>query len=123
MGDKYKKELGAHGEELAALFLQRQGMKILCRNYTIRGGEIDIIAQDGDTCVFCEVKTRTSQKFGTGAEAVDYKKQQALLRTAQVYAAKHRITQRPMRFDVVDIFLGKDGNHKLNYIKNAEFSV
>ena len=123
MEDNYKKWLGRQGEELAALFLQRQGMKILCRNYTIRGGELDIIALDGQTYVFCEVKTRTSQKFGAGVEAIDRKKQQALLRTAQVYAAKQGILEKPMRFDVVDILLGKDGKHKLSYIKNAELCI
>ncbi len=123
MENKYRKELGRHGEELAARFLQRQGMKILCRNYTIRGGELDLVAKDGDTYVFCEVKTRAGQKFGTGLEAIDDKKRRALLRTAQVYATREGISDQSMRFDVVDIFLDKDGNYKVDYIKNAELSV
>ena len=123
MSSRDNKAVGRHGEELAALFLQRQGMKILCRNYTIRGGELDIVAKDGQTYVFCEVKARRGHSFGTGAEAVDTKKQRALLRTAEIYAAKHGILEQPMRFDVVDIFLGEDGHHKLKYIKGAELCV
>ena len=66
-----EQRLGELGERLAAEYVQKKGMRILEHNYRIRGGEIDLIAQDGREVVFIEVKTRASREFGRGVEAVD----------------------------------------------------
>ena len=76
-----EQRLGELGERLAAEYVQKKGMRILEHNYRIRGGEIDLIAQDGREVVFIEVKTRASREFGRGVEAVDAIQQRALLGT------------------------------------------
>ncbi|EAX48690.1 protein of unknown function UPF0102 [Thermosinus carboxydivorans Nor1] len=70
--------MGKMGENAAADYLARNGYKILMRNYRCRIGEIDIVAERQGTIVFVEVKTRSSEKFGFPAEAVNYRKQQKL---------------------------------------------
>lgn len=84
------KSLGSKGEDLAVRFLKRKGYRIIERNYKTPIGEIDIIAQDGGTLVFIEVKTRTSASFGYPFEAVDRKKRQKLKNLALLYLKKRR---------------------------------
>lgn len=67
-----KKQFGKRGEDLAANFLRKNGYRILERNFLIRGGEVDIIAQDKDVLVFVEVKARYSHEFGLPAESITY---------------------------------------------------
>jgi len=100
------KERGKRGEEKAAEFLRSQGYKILEENYRWRGGEIDIIARDGDYLVFVEVKARASLAFGTPEEAVTKAKRRKLVRTAQKYLLEHP-TQLGVRFDVVALSGGE----------------
>lgn len=114
------KTLGDKGEQAAEQYIQGQGMRILQKNFRIWGGEIDLIAMDGDTLVFLEVKTRRGRAFGTGAEAIGPKKKQVLLRTAEVFAAQTGQLNQPMRFDVADIYVDENGNYNINYIKNAD---
>jgi len=95
--------LGKSGEELAVLELERRGYAILARRYRTRHGEIDIVACDGDTTVFVEVKARATAEFGTAAEAVTWRKQQRLASMARVYLARNGLIDRPCRFDVVAI--------------------
>ena len=76
------RERGNRGETKAADYLKKQGFTILSRNHCMRGGEVDIIFKDGEITVFCEVKTRTQQMFGSGAEAVNIKKQRFICRAA-----------------------------------------
>ena len=85
----YKQQLGQKGEQLAAEYLVRQGMEILERNYHIHGGEADIIAKDGETYVFVEVKSRTNLRYGRGVDAVDAKKQAALMAPTEILAFQH----------------------------------
>ncbi len=101
-GKNYQ-ELGATGEQLARRFLSNKGYRILTTNYRSRRGEIDIVCQDGDTIVFVEVKTRSSEKFGTPAEAVTAVKQRRLLRLAQEYLISHNLENQPVRFDVLSL--------------------
>jgi len=96
-------ELGKTGEDLACRELERRGYAILARRYRRRGGEIDIIARDGPTLVFVEVKTRETDGFGEGAEAVTRLKQRRLTRLAVDYMMRRRIEECPCRFDVVSI--------------------
>jgi putative endonuclease len=93
------------GEELAIRELQRRGYAILARRYRTPCGEIDIVAEDGGTLVFVEVKARESAVFGTAAEAVTVWKQRRLVRMARDYLTRERIVDRACRFDVVAIML------------------
>lgn len=94
--------LGIRGERRAARYLRRRGYRILARNFRAAGAEIDLVALDGETLVFVEVKTRRSEAAGSPLAAVDARKQARLRRAAEVYAARAG-TQRPVRFDVVAI--------------------
>ena len=95
--------LGLQGETLAGAALRRQGYAILATRYRTRRGEIDIVARDGATLVFVEVKTRASGARGTAREAVTAKKRQRLIAMATDYLARYHVTNAPVRFDVVAI--------------------
>lgn len=99
-----KRTTGSRYEQIAADYLETQGFRILMLNYRCRIGEIDIVAMDGNTLVFCEVKYRKTLKYGSPAEAVDYRKQNIIIRTAEMYVMEKRIsTACPVRFDVIAI--------------------
>ena len=110
---------GGAGEQAAAAHLRAAGYKILALNYRARPGEIDIVAADGDTLVFVEVKTRKSDAYGTPAEAVTYRKQGKLIATAQCYLKHHGLYDRPLRFDVMEVRLEPGKKPMLNHIINA----
>ena len=95
--------LGIVGENIACAELQQRGYEILARRYRTRHGEIDIIAKEGETTVFIEVKTRTGDDFGDGADAVDAWKQRRIAKMAVDFLARHQLHDRPCRFDVVAI--------------------
>jgi putative endonuclease len=99
--------LGKSGEDLACRALERLGYEILDRRYRRRGGEIDIVARDGRTVVFVEVKTRDGREFGVGAEAIGPLKRQRMAAVALDYLARHRLTECACRFDVVAIEIGE----------------
>ncbi|MBN2096868.1 MAG: YraN family protein [Candidatus Omnitrophica bacterium] len=115
--DKYKQALGKRGERLAVQFLRRQGYRILARNFSCRLGEIDLIAQEKDTTVFIEVKTRASCEFGLPQAAIRQKKIKHLRRTAQYYIKHNAHSDDNFRFDVVAIVL--EDLPKIELIKNA----
>lgn len=107
---------GALAEQLAAQYLQQQGLKLLQLNYSCRFGEIDLILQDGDTHVFAEVRLRSGSAFGGAAASIDARKQAKLLRTAQHYLSRlQRIP--PCRFDAV--LLQSTDMKNIEWIKNA----
>lgn len=95
--------VGKAGEEAAVQFLSQQGYRILERNYRCRFGEIDLIARDGKTLAFIEVKTRRSLRFGPAAAAVTRKKQRHLVKASLVYLSQKRLAHELCRFDVVTI--------------------
>ncbi len=113
-----KRIKGDAGEELAAKWLKRRRYQIIERNFSCRWGEIDVIAKKGDLLCFVEVKTRAADSFGRPAEAVDYRKQQCLLKTASVYLAQHPCDLQP-RFDVAEVVLDGGRCLEINYIENA----
>jgi putative endonuclease len=84
-------------------------MKVLARNYRCRSGEIDIVAEDGGTVVFVEVKERRGDSHGSAVEAVTPEKRRRIVRAARVYAARHGLSESPLRFDVLAIDWGPDG--------------
>jgi putative transposase len=103
-----RRQLGNHGEDLAAAALKQQGYKILERNYVTPLGEIDLIARQGKTVVVVEVKTRRGSSFGAPQEAVNPGKQGRLRRLAEYYLKDKRLIGSPVRFDVVAVTLAGD---------------
>jgi putative endonuclease len=93
------------GEDLACGELRRRGYAILARRYRTRHGEIDIIAREGETVVFVEVKARCDEAFGGGGAAVTAWKQQRIVRMATDYLARRGLLEVPCRFDVVTVQL------------------
>ena len=94
---------GHDSEKRAAIFLKKNGYTIIDKNYRCQQGEIDLIASDGDTLVFCEVKARSSKAFGTPLEGVTAAKVEKIRKTAEHYMHKKGITNIDCRFDVVTI--------------------
>jgi putative endonuclease len=113
-----RRQLGDHGEDLAAAALKKQGYKILARNYTTPLGEIDLIARQGQTLVVVEVKTRKSTRFGSPQESVSAAKQAKLRRLADYYLKDQRLTDAAVRFDVVAVTLTGD-EPRVEIIRNA----
>lgn len=103
MANDPRQSLGKLGEDLACAELSRREYAILARRYRTRFGEIDIVARDRETTVFVEVKTRDGDSFGDGAEAVTAWKQRRVAAMAVDYVSRHRLHDRPCRFDVVAI--------------------
>ena len=114
------KEIGDFGEDKACEFLEKNGIDVLKRNYHCRSGEIDIIAKDGETIVFAEVKTRISKNYGTPSEFVDFRKQQKIIKTAMYYTMNDDMD---MRFDVIEVIYKRTGDcltvTEISHIKNA----
>ncbi len=96
---------GKKAEDFATDLLQKNGYKILERNFRSRFGEIDIIAQDRDTLVFVEVKARTSRRFGLPEEAVTPSKLWKIQKTAEYYSVTHPTLPKKLRIDVVALTL------------------
>ena len=111
---------GHRGEALAAKQMEKMGYEILKRNYYALKGEIDIIAKKDNYIVFTEVKYRQSEEMGTPAEAVDYKKQQNIIRAAKVYMAENCLLEEgyDFRFDVAEV-LTQDGKNYFRYTEDA----
>src|SRR5688500_14500388 len=103
MPEDLRQSLGKLGENLACAALKQRGYAIIARRYRTKLGEIDVVARDGDTTVFVEVKLRTGSNFGDGAVAVHAAKQRKVALMAMDYLVRHRLEDRPCRFDVIAI--------------------
>jgi putative endonuclease len=119
-----KRSLGSEGERLAADYLVQNGYRLLDMNYRSgRMGEIDIVAAQDEFICFIEVKTRTGSSFGLPCEAVGRRKQENLRRLAWAYLKHRGLTDRNVRFDIVEVTGDKKGgefiNIKINLIRNA----
>ncbi len=113
------KTVGSRYEQEAAAFLSKSGLTVIEQNYRCRAGEIDIIAREGQTLVFCEVKYRYDSGAGDPAAAVDGRKQQTIFRVAQWYMQKCRLPEdTPCRFDVIAM-TGVGEDLKIRWIPNA----
>jgi putative endonuclease len=95
--------LGRRGERAAEKYLKRNGYRIVARNFRAAGAEIDLVAIDGETLVFVEVKTRRSRISGAPEEAVDERKQLRMRRAAEVFLARYRAGGKELRFDIVAV--------------------
>ncbi len=96
-------ERGRLGEDRAAAWYENEGYRILDRNWRVRAGELDNVATRGDVVVFCEVKTRSSTRFGRGLEAVGRTKQQRIRTLALQWLANGDRRFATLRFDVADV--------------------
>ena len=111
--DVRKKALGRAGEKRGAKYLKKRGYKILATNYRTPFGEADIVAKEGDTVVFCEVKTRSGDRFGTPAEAVGPDKRRRYMQIARYYQMNAG-EEVNVRFDVLEVSEGE-----INHIISA----
>jgi putative endonuclease len=113
--------LGRTGEEAAAAYLRRNAYRIIARGFRMFRGEIDIIAYDGPTLVFVEVKTRRTEVFGRPEEAVTPAKQEQVRRIATAFLMKNRIAENltPCRFDVLSVVPMEGRGFRVRHIKNA----
>lgn len=97
-----KQLAGDQAESLAIALIERAGLRVVERNYQVRGGEIDGIALDGETLVFIEVRFRKNHRFGGAAASIDQRKQQRIIHAAQIYLMQNpRHANRSCRFDCV----------------------
>jgi len=95
-------------------------MRLLTRNFSCKTGEIDLIMVDSDrSIVFVEVKTRSDESFGPVEDVITQAKKTRAIRTARYFLATNNIDERPFRFDVVAIILGKSGKPEIRHYENA----
>lgn len=120
-----KRELGQQYEEKACEYMQKQGFRVLERNFQCRQGEIDIIGEQDGYLVFAEVKYRMTQIAGMAEEAVTYAKQKRICRTADYYRYMHKIgDDRPIRYDVIAIWGNKEAKkEEIHWYQNAFWHI
>lgn len=111
--------LGDLGEKAASHYLTTKGYALTHRKYRTKLGEIDIIAKHKNTIVFVEVKTRRNTTYGSPAEAVNYRKQQKIIQTAQCYLKHSNNYNCLCRFDIIEVVLESQGIFTFNHITNA----
>ncbi|KPJ93280.1 MAG: hypothetical protein AMJ55_08380 [Gammaproteobacteria bacterium SG8_15] len=115
--------IGQQAEDSALKFLQTKGMRLIARNYRCKLGEIDLVMQHDDALVFVEVRYRKKSNFGDGAESVDFRKQQKIIKSAEYFLQQHRqYSQSPCRIDVISISKqhnNTDCQETIKWIPNA----
>lgn len=116
-GQRRKAAVGAYGELLAERHLVGQGMTVLDRNWRCPAGEVDLVLREGDTLVICEVKTRTSQLYGTPQEAVTQQKAQRLRRLAAQWIEARGVHPRDVRIDVVAVLRPLRGPSVIDHVR------
>ncbi len=118
--NRWNKDFGKRGEDLASEYLKDRGYKILQKNFKSKTGEIDIVALEKDVLVFIEVKTRYNQKFGLPEEAVTPWKINKIVRTGDYYRMLHPKSPEGLRIDIVSILMSPAGEaEEIRLIKNA----
>jgi putative endonuclease len=110
---------GEVGERLACRHLESRGLVVLARNFRCRSGEVDVVARDGDTTVFVEVKERAGVSHGEACEAVTFGKRRRIVRAARIYAASRGLSESPLRFDVVCIDWTDEGRPQIRHDAGA----
>lgn len=114
-----KAAAGQRAEDTACRYLEQRGLKLIERNYRGPRGEIDLIMQDRHTTVFVEVRLRRNPRFGSGAESVDWRKQEKLLATAALYLQQNpQAAKTACRFDVVSLS-NENGRESVEWIADA----
>lgn len=107
---------GADSEDRALLYLQKQGLRLIARNWRCRAGELDLVMRHGDTVVVAEVRGRGRGDYGAPAETVDQRKQAKIVRATRLFLAQHGdLAEQPLRFDVVAL----DGQGAIEWLRGA----
>ncbi len=119
MTPRPKDGLGRYGEDLAAAHLVAAGLQLLARNWRCPQGELDLVAADGDTVVFCEVKTRTSTAYGLPAEAVTPAKAARLRRLGAAWLCSADRSWQFVRFDVVSVLRPRTGAAVVEHLRGV----
>jgi putative endonuclease len=114
-----QQELGKRGEDAAAAYLERTGMTVVERNWRCRAGEVDLVALDGTSVVFVEVKTRKSTATGQPEEAVTPTKQRRYKRLAEAYLQQAGLSDVTVRFDVISLLVVADDRALLRHHRAA----
>ena len=114
-----RQKLGEEGEARAEAFLRAAGLRIVDRRFRCRGGEIDLVAFDGEVVVFVEVKARTGVGYGMPTEAVVPLKQRRIARTALAWLARHDALERRCRFDVVEVVAEPGVPERIRHVPDA----
>lgn len=112
-------QLGRLGEDIAAAFLEQSGYPVIDRNWRVPTSEIDIVARDGSTLVFCEVKSRRGTSKGLPAEAVTQDKLERMRRAALTWVSAHRIRHTGLRLDVIAVLFDHRGGHTITHLKGV----
>ena len=112
-------QFGREGESAAITFLKKKGYRILEKNFRSKLGEIDVIAEQAGVIVFIEVKTRSDHEFGHPFDALTPTKQKKIIQTAQSFLVQKRISDKPMRFDVVALTSDEQDKWKIELLENA----
>lgn len=115
----WRQRTGQSGEDAAARHLTERGLRIVARNWRCRLGELDLVALEGATVIFVEVKAWRSRRFGPAAAAVDSRKQGRLVRLAQAFLQVHGWEGRSCRFDVVALAPAAAGGWTVDWIRDA----
>ena len=117
---EWKQAVGRTGEDLAAKFLRREGLKVLYRNFRApKGGEVDIVCRDGETLVFTEIKTRSTADYGDPGRAVNRKKQTLITKGAMAWLRELNFPDVVFRFDVVEVILEPGQSPAIKHLRNV----
>jgi putative endonuclease len=116
---KDKDELGRRGEQLAAEYLERAGLRILDRNWRCETGELDIVALEQRVLVVCEVKTRSGLRYGSPIEAVSQRKRIRLRRLAAAWLAAQDLAFDEVRIDVIGLVGNGPGDFTLEHVRGV----
>ncbi len=115
---KERIDLGRLGEALALKKIKTLGYECIAKNYRCSLGEVDLIARDGDTIVFIEIKTRKGRSLGYAKEAINERKKRQLSKVALAYLKNYGLSGTKSRFDVLAVHLG-EGRPEIELVKNA----
>ena len=116
----YNKDIGSFGEALARDYLISKGYKILNMNFRNKFGEIDIICKKNNLLIFCEIKSRYTDTFGSPIESITYYKQRQIIKLSEIYLLYKKYQNYNVRYDVIEIiFNNKNASFKLNHLKDA----
>ncbi len=112
--------LGRWGERYCERYLRNKGLRTLARNYSCKVGELDLVMVDADrTLVFVEVRSRADERFGPAEATVTSVKRARVARAARHFLAVHQVEDRPLRFDVVALILGRSGPPQIRHYERA----
>ena len=112
-------ELGKLGEKIASEYLKKKKYRIVEQGFRLFRGEIDLVAYDGETLVFIEVKTRGPESMGSPVESVNFRKQKQLRKIAEGYLVLNGISEVECRFDVISVLFDKNGEFSLTHFEDA----